>query len=541
MRLLYVFFFSFFVIILSCQSKEVAKPPQFSTGFSLTSSTLTLETVIANWDQSLSDVKSREPAAKINWQEELHQLCMKQDGLCEFSVKSNLKRAVLDKKTIAEIKKNIENDKFEDLKEHTIDFSLKFFAKFKKAKLMEFADHLLTDKSCQTPDMKHALASALEDDLPDYAVKTTIQDLYERNSECPASRTMALSSYRAAMFRLLDQDCLKATPLLEKVTNSSEDYLKPRSLYWSWKCQGQSETAKLNATAKLPYFSYHRILIDDAQPDKSPVEPKENLTPVISETAKNPNLNEAARLVERLIANQMNPAAKAVLEKIRVDKIQETEPEFQVYWTHLLNVTHSGIKKFQILAALINAHPQFRSKTIQSMLFPTSYFEHVQAISKKIDPWLIQSLIRQESAFDPKAKSRVGATGLMQLMPATARRTTKSRGQLKDPVYNVNAGTKFLETLVNKFDGEVHMALAAYNAGPLRVVEWKKRYQTDDPILFVDTIPYRETREYVAFILRNYHWYRSMNIATADNTVQTDTPRDPFNSLYRMATQIEDL
>ncbi len=538
MRILSVFFFSFFGLITSCQSKEVAKAP-FSSGF--LSSSLTLENVLANWDQTLIDLKSREPAAKINWQEELSQLCAKQEGLCEFSVRSNRKPKVLNKQTIAEIRKNIENEKFDDLKEHSIDFSLRFFAKFKKAKLMEFADHLLTDKTCQIPDMNHALASALEDDLPDYSVKTTIQSLYERNSECPASRTMALSSYRAAMFRLIDQDCLKATPLLEKVTNSSEDYLKPRSLYWSWKCQGESETAKLNATAKLPYFSYHRILIEEAQPEKSPVEPKETQTPVLAETTKNPNLNEAARLVEKLIANQMTPAAKGVLEKIRVEKVQETEPEFQVYWTHLLNVTQSGIKKFQILASLINAHPQFRSKTVQSMLFPTSYFEHVQAISKKIDPWLIQSLIRQESAFDPKAKSRVGATGLMQLMPATARRTTKTRGQLKDPLYNVNAGTKFLETLVNKFDGEVHMALAAYNAGPLKVVEWKRRYQTDDPVLFVDTIPYRETREYVAFILRNYHWYRTMNIAALENTVQTEPARDPFNSLYRMAIQIEDL
>lgn len=146
------------------------------------------------------------------------------------------------------------------------------------------------------------------------------------------------------------------------------------------------------------------------------------------------------------------------------------------------------------------------------MLFPTWYFEHVEANTKTLDPWLIQALIRQESAFDPQARSRVGATGLMQLMPSTARRIARlNKSQLKDPASNVQVGIKFLEKLVEKFDGQVHLALAAYNAGPQRVEQWIKRYPTSDQLLFVDTIPYRETREYVAFILRNYHWYRTLN------------------------------
>ncbi len=531
---LIVILFSLFFPLVSCQSKEVARVPAFDSSFSLTKKKLTLETVIANWNESLDKINSRDPAAKVNWQEELHRICLKQDDLCEGGYRSSSKREQFNKKLISEIKSELDKEDFAALQVYPIDIGLKFFSKHKKTKLLNYADTLLKDVECKTSDLRHALASALEDNLPDLEVKNTVQALYDQNSECPSNKTNTMSTYRAAMLRLVDQDCSKAVPLLQKVTNSSEDYLKPRSLYWSWRCQSESPDIKNAANEKLPFFSYHRIMMDAANsttPESTT--PLLEETPVAVESVKNPNLNEAARFAEKLIANQMTPAARAVLEKIRVDRLQEVEPEFQVYWARLLHITNAGIKKFQILATLINTHSQFRSKTIQLMLFPTSFFEHVEATSKKIDPWLIQSLIRQESAFDPRARSRVGATGLMQLMPATARRIVKTRGKLNDPVYNLQAGVKFLEILVNRFDGQVHLALAAYNAGPGKVHEWQKRYPTNDPMLFVDTIPYRETREYVAFILRNYHWYRSLNPEVEKSQLEPTSP------LVRMATQID--
>lgn len=536
MRLLHIVSSSTLVILVSCQTAQKSPPPQFDKSFSLIEKKLTLETVIENWNETLAETSRREPAQKLDWLEELHRACMKQDNLCEYNVKSSKKRDDFNRKVIAEIKKNLETENFEEIKNYSVELGLKFFSRYKKKALLDYADNLLHDTECRTSEFKHALGSSLEDFLPQFQVKEAIQALYESNSECPSSKVTAMSAYRAAMLRLIDQDCLKATPLLEKVTLSSEDYLKPRSMYWTWRCRGESAEIKSAADAQLPYFSYHRILMDETtatSPDGFQL--LADSTPAITETAKNPTLNEVARLAERLVSIQMTPAARAVLEKIRVERVQETEPEFQVYWARLLHITQAGIKKFQILASLINNYPQFRSKTIQNMLFPTSYFETVEARSKKLDPWLVQSLIRQESAFDPQARSRVGATGLMQLMPATARRIVGARGQLKDPDYNLHAGIKFLENLVNRFDGEVHFALAAYNAGPGKVDEWQKRYPTQDPLLFIDTIPYRETREYVAFILRNYHWYRTLNPAQITETVQPE----PKSSLSRMAIQID--
>ncbi len=132
---------------------------------------------------------------------------------------------------------------------------------------------------------------------------------------------------------------------------------------------------------------------------------------------------------------------------------------------------------------------------------------------------LVLALSRQESAFNPKAVSRAGARGLMQLMPATARATariiqvTYSRKRLTEPAYNTALGRAHLSTLLESFDGSYILTLAAYNAGRQRVRKWIKaygdpRHPEADPIDWVESIPFEETRNYVQRILEGLQVYR---------------------------------
>ena len=147
------------------------------------------------------------------------------------------------------------------------------------------------------------------------------------------------------------------------------------------------------------------------------------------------------------------------------------------------------------------------------LLFPNPYFDKIQKHNRGLDPYLVLSLIRQESAFNPAARSSAGARGLMQLMPATARQLKKriKTRQLKNPDLNLQLGIKYLKRLIGKYDGNLIYALAGYNAGESKVKKWREEIFSDDnPLSIIEMIPYRETRNYVKLIYRNYFFYQSL-------------------------------
>lgn len=128
---------------------------------------------------------------------------------------------------------------------------------------------------------------------------------------------------------------------------------------------------------------------------------------------------------------------------------------------------------------------------------------------------LVAGLVRQESGFDPMAVSPAGAVGLMQLLPSTARRLARRSGielttseDLKEPVVNLELGTRYLMDLLERFDGSRVGALAGYNAGPERWDRWRAFPEASvDGELLVERIPFAETRRYVKAVLRNAHLY----------------------------------
>jgi soluble lytic murein transglycosylase len=127
----------------------------------------------------------------------------------------------------------------------------------------------------------------------------------------------------------------------------------------------------------------------------------------------------------------------------------------------------------------------------------------------QLDPAYVYGLIRQESRFIMDAKSVVGAAGLMQVMPATAKWTAKKIGmtnfqphQITDQEINVAIGTGYLKLVLDDFDGSMPLAAAAYNAGPSRSRNWRKGPVLEAAI-WAENIPFNETRDYVKKVLSN--------------------------------------
>lgn len=150
--------------------------------------------------------------------------------------------------------------------------------------------------------------------------------------------------------------------------------------------------------------------------------------------------------------------------------------------------------------------------------YPTPYAPSVERAADRygLDTTLIYSLMRQESAFWPRAHSRVGALGVMQLMPDTAKAAARrlglpapSTGRLLDPAENIRIGTAHLGELLQRYGGNAVYALAAYNAGHHRVVAWQPKEGAVPADVWIANIPFSETREYVQRILvytRIYSW-----------------------------------
>lgn len=157
-------------------------------------------------------------------------------------------------------------------------------------------------------------------------------------------------------------------------------------------------------------------------------------------------------------------------------------------------------------------------RTYWEALFPKAYWGDLKRFStaNELDPYLVASLIRQESEFNPNAISRANAVGLMQLLPVTGKKVAKevklqhfNASQLYVPTVNLELGTRYFKSMVDKF-GSFEYALAAYNAGTDRVEDWLAQGKYRDPQEFVESIPFTETREYVQAILRNANVYKQL-------------------------------
>jgi soluble lytic murein transglycosylase len=176
-----------------------------------------------------------------------------------------------------------------------------------------------------------------------------------------------------------------------------------------------------------------------------------------------------------------------------------------------------------------------RGRPVDDLAFTTSAIP-ANAKIRGVEKSMVYAIARQESRFNREAISRAGARGLLQLMPATARETSRSLGLrysksklISDPAYNATLGAAYLGEMVGRFDGSYVMTFAAYNAGASRVDQWVKRFgdprdPDTDVVNWIEAIPFTETRNYVQRIMENLQVYRA-RFGTPRVTIEKDLRR----------------
>ncbi len=209
-----------------------------------------------------------------------------------------------------------------------------------------------------------------------------------------------------------------------------------------------------------------------------------------------------------------NPHMLRARELYFLDRLVDAKRE---WFQALRYLDHDRIRQAATLASKWQWHDsairtvaKTRHRNDFSLRFPTPYKQQVMELAQKkeLDPSLIYGVMRRESLFDPLARSKVGALGLMQLMPSTARRVARSLGMKRprkaDILHvenNIRFGTHYLKSVMNRFDNNVALAAAAYNAGPRNVRRWLPRDEQMSADLWVETVPFSETRNYVQAVL----------------------------------------
>ncbi len=366
---------------------------------------------------------------------------------------------------------------------------------------------------CLPPAIFTGFGIKAEEGFPDERYRQYALSLYAKAAECGDDESAIQASYRLGLMYVWNKRYAEAEKVLVRVSEHPKgDVLLSRALFWrqfsarQMKNEALEEEMRLRLVREFP-LSIHGLL---ANTDEGLNEFKiiAGSDPVVHfRSATRPDLNPIVMAAEALHRIGFANLSDRILEPL-LEQLEGAEPSFQLYLAVLFKRNGDTIRKFQLIAQIVRNDPMMISKQTLEMLYPLSIFELVRIHEEKIDPYVVISLIRQESAFNARAKSPAGAMGLMQVMPRTARMFTRgARKTLYDPQINVKVGVAFFARLLKRYGGDVELALAAYNCGPERVDRWVKRYPIENRMLFLDLLPIRETREYVASIARNYYWY----------------------------------
>lgn len=363
---------------------------------------------------------------------------------------------------------------------------------------------IMAEFTCDKALEAQALGLSLELDYPQTQAQFISENLHEKVLQCSQISNNE-SLFRLSVFSIQKGDCTKAETYLKVIPANSEAGVLDRASFLRSLCSKDG-----NFVSHNPWGGYG-ILVN-----------KSKLLPESQGANAQWRLSAFSGVEEwdRLLVTFMNLSDKGQVEKIRYlsskmnyEKFRSLPSSFQASMLVIMSFHGADLQVFQILNRYLIDHPHMYTPSLAGLLFPIRYWKEIVEYSRMEDPILVKALIRQESAFNPTVRSRAKAAGLMQLIYPTAHSFgLRQKQDLYKPKANIEAGSKFLSYLIHEF-GSVELALAAYNAGPEMVRQWRKRYPTTNIDLFVEMIPYSETREYVRLVTRNYKVYQSLLVS----------------------------
>lgn len=328
------------------------------------------------------------------------------------------------------------------------------------------------------------------------------QKLFESANECGVDKNFENLYLRYALLNY-NQGNLDKSKRLIQLALDVRQYDAPRSLYWASKILQDPKYAQ-ELEEKYPY-SFHYI--------KYSQENKIDLFKKVKDRRwVNPHRsdNELNALVESLLKKGLYEESYRLLNN-NVDSLVEKDVQNLFYLIKLTSIHARHDYTVRLVSKLAYRYPQILNTQLLSFSYKTDYLEKFKNYSKQeSDNLLFLSLSKQESGFYDKARSSANARGLMQILPSTARSISKVKAKdLYNVDNNIYLGTNYFYSLFDKYNS-VEKALAAYNAGPGNVRRWEEAYKIEDPLIFMDTIPISETKNYVSSILRFKFFYMKM-------------------------------
>ena len=332
--------------------------------------------------------------------------------------------------------------------------------------------------------------------------------------------------YRTGRYR-------EAAEALRALAEQHDSEFEPQALYWIGRAaeqNGESQAPDFyrQLCKRYPYTYYCQL----ARERTTIPNGEERSSAAASVGAERPTNGEQAQsIITRADIEQQAAYRRAIELKtlgLDADAAREVaaltdrynrDPDVLVLLSTMLNEVGAYHYALRLVRTRFRDQLERTGGTVAASLwdaaYPTGLLPTIKSQGAKgVDPYLIAAIIREESQYDVKAISRVGAIGLMQVMPATANNVaqrvglpTMGRDDLFDQETNIRIGVRYVEQLLEQFSGDLVHTIAAYNAGPIAVASWIAQYRGQSQDEFVELIPYQETRQYVKRVLRSYREY----------------------------------